>query len=452
MSIRRIDPHAERIRRNRLHPRHHELVRPAWRWTSAEGVTRIDPHALGAIGPNGIKRIDRSGGAVDASPAVAREAARQDEAVPSRRPVTIDEPAGYVMVVPECPEGRLSDHDRDLFGLAHQLAEDRQVAVVAVTFQPALEGLEEAGADRRLDLSALVADDYAPEARLAALLAVETAFAPRHWLFADTFPGGGDLGRRLAAKLALSEEREDERVAAGVWQVADGQCLSRAADRQDIQRRLPRILLALAECAEPLSETRHEARPLTLEARFQSSFQSSMAEPGEAGIVDRGRVAVDPQRIPLAQAPFILSAGRGIGDWQGYHHAARVLGASEGASRVAVDDGHMPRARQVGATGTFVSAGCYIAVGISGAVQHLQGITKCQRVVAINSDPGCDMVKRADLAIIADGDAVLAAVCERLGQPRAAEPSEAVSEAGSGTALEAGSGALSKEERQHVAA
>ncbi|WP_110675425.1 FAD-binding protein [Salinicola sp. RZ23] len=416
MSVRRLDPHAERARRNRLHPRHHEFVRPAWRWTSGDGVTRINPHALGAIGPNGIKRIDRSGASVEA----AASAGPQASAEPSRRQVRLEAPQAYVAVVPELPEGRLSDHDRDLFGLARQLAEARGgaeagVAVVAITFQTEVAGLEEAGADRRVDLSSRVeADSYAPEARLAALAAMEAALAPAHWIFADDFPGGGDLGRRLAARLALAGDAA-ARAATRVWQFADGQTLSRAGDRQDIQREVARVLLALPECAEPVSETLHAATLLDLDAL---DHELSASDERAAGVADLGRVAVDPQQIPLAQAPFILSAGRGVSDWDGYHHAARVLGASEGASRVAVDDGYMPRSRQVGATGTFVSASCYVAVGISGAVQHLQGITKCQRVVAINSDPSCDMVKRADFAIIGDGDAVLAAVCAQLGQPR----------------------------------
>ncbi|WP_303854481.1 electron transfer flavoprotein subunit alpha/FixB family protein [Salinicola salarius] len=437
MNVRRIDPHAERIRRNRLHPRYQEFMHPAWRWTGPNGVTRIDPHAIGAVGPNGIRRIDRSGAVVEAQPPTSSPI----ESGPSRRMVVIDDPAGFVMVVPECPEGRLSDHDRDLFGLARQLADGQTLAVTAVTFQGAVAGLEEAGADRWIDLSATVdGDTHDPESRLAALVSVEAAMSPRHWLFADSFPGGGDLGRRLAARLSRSSSHgANARAATRVWQISKGLGLSRAGGRQDIQRELPRILLALPECAEPVSETRHEARPMSIDAA--GSKTSDMTA---VGVVDLGRVAVDPQQIPLSQAPFILSGGRGVGDWAGFHHAAEVLGASEGASRVAVDDGNMPRARQVGATGTFVFASCYIAVGISGAVQHLQGIAKCQRVVAINRDPGCDMVKRADLALIADGDAVLAAVCERLGKPRAAEPSEAVSEAGSG--------ALSKEERYHDAA
>ncbi|MGQ7243480.1 electron transfer flavoprotein subunit alpha/FixB family protein [Salinicola sp. V024] len=424
MSVKRIDPHAERARRNRLHPRHLEFARPAWRWVSREGVVRIDPHALGATGPNGLKRIDRSGAAVEASPA----AAASTSAEPARRQVVIDQPLGHVVVVPELPEGRLNDHDRDLFGLARQLADGRDLAVTAVVFRGGAAGFEDAGADRVVDLSAKVGDGYDPVSRLAALVDVEAALSPQHWIFADSLPDGGDLGRRLAARLSLQNASQsasqdasgsvgDARPATRVWQLSDGQTLSRAGDRQDILRDVPRVMLALPECAEPVSETCHEARVIEL-ATMGGEISLAANQASASGVIDRGRVAVDPQEIPLAQAPFILSAGRGIRDWEGYHYAARVLGASEGASRVAVDDGNMPRARQVGATGTFVSASCYIAVGISGAVQHLQGIARCQRVIAINNDPSCDMVKRADLALIADGDAVLAAVCERLGQPR----------------------------------
>ncbi|MNJ69526.1 Electron transfer flavoprotein subunit alpha [compost metagenome] len=79
---------------------------------------------------------------------------------------------------------------------------------------------------------------------------------------------------------------------------------------------------------------------------------------------------------------------------------------------MAVDDGFMPRNRQVGATGTWVTARVYLAVGISGAIQHLQGIGACDKVVAVNMDPGCDMIKRADLSVIGDSAAVLAALIQ----------------------------------------
>ncbi|RKR06574.1 electron transfer flavoprotein alpha subunit apoprotein [Kushneria sinocarnis] len=403
----RRDPRAERIRRNRLHPRHHEFCQPAARWMGPNGVMRRNPHTVAAIGPNGLRRLDRSGATVTGGPSLRSV---NDESHEQRRQVTLESPDFLVAVVPECPEGRLSSHDRDLFGLARQLA-DRDPAssgaVVAITFDHNAPELADAGADRWLALDDDSYAGYSPETRLTALETVARSWSPRHWLLPDGPAVGSDLGRRLAVRLAgLQPGSEEARAAARVWQVDGDHCICRGGgEHRDIHRPLPQVVLALAECAEPVSETRHEARPITLDTAPVPSIRR---------VTDHGRVAVDPSCIALDQAPFILAGGRGIGDWPGFHETARLLGAAEGASRVAVDDGYMPRARQVGATGTFVTAGCYIAVGISGAVQHLQGIEHCQRVVAINSDPGCDMVRRADLALIGNGDAILAAVAARL--------------------------------------
>ena len=170
---------------------------------------------------------------------------------------------------------------------------------------------------------------------------------------------------------------------------------------QDLAQPLRRLILATAECAEPVSETRHEALVVQL---------STAVVPCLARIEDLGAVEVDPAAVPMAEAEFILSGGNGVKDWALFHRAAAALGATEGASRVAVDDGFMGRDRQVGASGTWVTARVYVAVGISGAIQHLQGIGACDKVVAINQDAGCDMIKRADLSVIGDGAAVLEAL------------------------------------------
>lgn len=414
-SIRR-DPRKEWIARNRLHPEHLSVLAElgegasaATEWMGPHGVTRKNPHAVGFIGPNGIKRIDRSG-AQQGGQATSGAAEPKD----SRRRMTIADPAFLVAMVPDMPGGRLSSHDRDLLGLARQLADaddERPGAVLVVVFgSHKEEGFDEAGVDRLLHFDDALFDGYAPEARLAALAAVEGELAPSHWLLPDSKLGGADLGRRLAARL-------QERPAAGVWQIEPDdtaplgwRCTGRgAAGTTDIQRAMPRTVLALPECAEPVSETRHEAQPLAL---------SQSLPPLLGRIEDLGQVAVDPAGVALAEAEFILSAGNGVKDWEGFHHAAKVLGATEGASRVAVDDGFMPRDRQVGATGTWVTARVYVAVGVSGAIQHLQGIQSCEKVVAINLDPGCDMIKRADLAVIGDSAGILAALVEMVERQR----------------------------------
>ncbi|MGM0703949.1 MAG: electron transfer flavoprotein subunit alpha/FixB family protein [Pseudomonadota bacterium] len=416
--IQRRDPRREWIARNRLHPEHASVLaergRAASEWLGSNGVIRKNPHAIGFIGPNGVKRIDRSGAQRGGQATGDARQATQD----TRRGVTIEAPAFLVAVVPDLSGGRLSSHDRDLLGLARQLADadpERRGAVLAVVFGAHKEdGFADAGIDRLLHLKSPELEGYAPEARVGALVAVEEAWEPRHWLLPDSKLGGADLGRRLAVRLG-------ERPATGVWQIeADAEargegssgwrCTARgAANTLDIQRPLPRLVLALAECAEPVSETRHAAQPLVLAQSLPAQLSR---------IEDLGPVAVDPAGVALAEAEFILSAGNGVRDWDGFHRAAKVLGATEGASRVAVDDGFMPRDRQVGATGTWVTARVYVAVGISGAIQHLQGIQSCDKVVAINMDSGCDMIKRADLAVIGDSAQVLEALVALVEQER----------------------------------
>ncbi|WP_280552881.1 electron transfer flavoprotein subunit alpha/FixB family protein [Halomonas sp. 25-S5] len=414
----RRDPRQAWIARNRLHPRHLEVLaelgtgggqEAASEWLGPNGLIRRNPRTVGFIGPHGVKRIDRSG--VQQGRVVAGAQASPAACKPL---VEIEAPAFLVAVVPDMAGGRLTSHDRDLLGLARQLADadpDSRGAVLAVVFGGHKEnGVGDAGIDRVLHFDDEAFAGFSPEARLGALAAVEQAWTPRHWLLPDSPLGGADLGRRLAARLG-------ERPATGVWQLeADAGsplgwcCTARgAANSLDIRRPLPRLALILAECAEPVSETRHAARLLALPEALP---------PQLARLEDLGQVAVDPAGVALSEAEFILSAGNGVRDWEGFHHAAEVLRATEGASRVAVDDGHMARDRQVGATGTWVSARVYVAVGISGAIQHLQGIQRCDKVVAINMDPGCDMIKRADLAVIGDSARVLEALVALVEQSR----------------------------------
>lgn len=385
----RRDPRAEWIARNRLHPLHAAMQTQQTTWMGPNGLIRKNPHAVGFIGPNGIKRIDRSGAQQGSSN-------KRSAAVEVQLPLhQLAAPAFYIAVVPDMVGGRLSSHDRDLLGLARGLA-GSDGAVLAVLFGEHKESkFDTAGVDRLLVIEGDAFDGYAPEQRVQGLRAVDNQFNPRHWLLPDSRTGGAELGRRFAAAMG-------ERPATRVWQVKDGLCSGRAgAGQQDLIRDLPRLILASAECAEPVSETRHEVLPVTLSTAVVRSL---------ARIEDLGPVAVDPAAIAMAEAEFIVSGGNGVKDWDLFHRATVALGATEGASRVAVDDGFMPRNRQVGATGTWVTARVYLAVGISGAIQHLQGIGACDKVVAVNLDPGCDMIKRADLSVIGDSAAILKAL------------------------------------------
>jgi electron transfer flavoprotein alpha subunit len=122
--------------------------------------------------------------------------------------------------------------------------------------------------------------------------------------------------------------------------------------------------------------------------------------------------------MDLAEAPFILGAGAGLGtpeDFARLEAVAGALGASTGATRVVTDAGWTTHDRQIGTTGVVVDPDCYVAFGISGAVQHTSGLGDPAHVVSVNVDPHCPMTSLADVAIVADAPAVVAALADRLG-------------------------------------
>ncbi len=112
----------------------------------------------------------------------------------------------------------------------------------------------------------------------------------------------------------------------------------------------------------------------------------------------------------IGQANIIVSGGAGIGSKEGFEKLkafAGKIGASVGASRSAVDLGFAPYSAQVGITGATVSPRLYIAVGISGAVQHLAGMSGAETVIAINQDPKAPIFQYADYGIVGDWETII---------------------------------------------
>jgi electron transfer flavoprotein alpha subunit len=293
--------------------------------------------------------------------------------------------------------GALDVHARQVVAAAALLA-DAATMVVAVVFGELEEDLAPLGADKVI---VLPTQSWHPERELACLRAVIERFEPRHVLFPDNLAGGGDLGRRLAATCGDAVPHVAELTAKEVG-------VLRHAGKLLARRDPSTVLLLEPGIVDP------ELPFLGRAEHVELSFP--LAAKGK--IQDLGLRAVPSADLSLEEADFIIAAGNGVDDVPTFQALAEAFGAAVGASRVAVDDGKFPRSKQIGATGKTVSASVYIAIGISGAIQHLQGIKACRHVIAINNDAGAPISRRANLTVVADAQDVILHLLREINDPR----------------------------------
>ncbi|WP_374330988.1 electron transfer flavoprotein subunit alpha/FixB family protein [Soonwooa sp.] len=122
-------------------------------------------------------------------------------------------------------------------------------------------------------------------------------------------------------------------------------------------------------------------------------------------------------KLDLKEAEIVVSAGRGLKgpeNWGMIEDLANVLGAATASSKPVADIGWRPHAEHVGQTGKAISPNLYIAVGISGAIQHLAGVNSSKTIVVINNDPEAPFFKSADYGVVGDAFQIVPALVEKL--------------------------------------
>jgi len=147
---------------------------------------------------------------------------------------------------------------------------------------------------------------------------------------------------------------------------------------------------------------------------------STVNQSADVAVAVKEAIAKAGERLDVAEADIIISGGRGMGDPANFSHLneiADMIGAAVGASRAAVDTwDEIPHSMQVGQTGKTVTPRLYIAVGISGAIQHLAGMRTSKYIVAINKDPDAPIFGVADYGIVATWEDALPALKAELGK------------------------------------
>lgn len=298
-----------------------------------------------------------------------------------------------VLVLVEHAEGAVKKVTAELITAARTLGEPSAVVIGAPgTAAPLVDALKEAGAAKIYVAESDDAEAYLITPFVDVLASLVESAAPAAVLLAAN-ADGKEIAGRLAARTGagvLSDVVEVKEGGSAIHSIFGGAFTVEAKANGDT----PVITLRPGAVDAAPQAGAGEQVNVEVPAQGENATKITKREPAVAG-----------DRPELTEASVVVSGGRGVGSAEKFsvvEELADSLGGAVGASRAAVDSGYYPGQFQVGQTGKTVSPQLYIALGISGAIQHRAGMQTSKTIIAVNKDEEAPIFEIADLGIVGD--------------------------------------------------
>src|SRR3984893_10254342 len=314
-----------------------------------------------------------------------------------------------VLVFGEGKDGRLKKPSREALSIGRKLAQAAGGELAAFSTDSAFAADAGRYGAKRLFVAPI--GPYVTEVYAAALEQAVAKMQPAIILFGGT-SNGRDLAPRIAARLNVGVASDVDRLE---W--TGGKLRARRPVYSG------KAFATVEVISSPAMAT---TRPNAFPAEEAGSGAAEVVEVAVPGIQIKAKLidtkAPEAGELTIAEADIIVSGGRGLKEAANFsliRDLAHAIGGAVGASRAPVDAGWIDHQHQVGQTGRVVSPNLYIAAGVSGAIQHLAGMTSSKHIVAINKDPEAPIFRVADLGVVGDLFQIVPALTEEVKKAKA---------------------------------